>query len=426
MMNNKPSNAVNISAFFLLVLFTLNVQAQRCPGVNFQRVGCYKEKSKEGCPLSDLLFTDRTSTSSKWSGVKYAFQEFNAYLPDLACRCAKATRVKGYKVFGLTHYGECYSSDDDSPTFAESDMSSHCVTMNFGLCQDSSALCIGENHSIFVFKLTVTVSNKKAQKAVSASLMQKKLLEVARSSKSSISELACSSYRTTILLDDVTYTDELESYQSSTFMDYRREIELGILQAYDGDEEFQEVQVVRFSSGFERKIVSTLLIKFKDKGKHLGALFNKMASQKLGHLKIFPAVGDCGCYGEMSASTLLQPITTYHPHPVTHMNHKLVTPALCPPECNVTCGAACTPSCCTTGVPVPSVSPVINSAPTPTQPSTQCAVPCGAICAPACTPACCYTIYRPQMEHYWKRHRLHAYRHSLKLKSTNKTMQREA
>ena len=37
----------------------------------------------------------------------------------------------------------------------------------------------------------MTVSNKKEEKAVSASLIKKKLLEVARSSKSSISELAC-------------------------------------------------------------------------------------------------------------------------------------------------------------------------------------------------------------------------------------------
>lgn len=133
-----------------------------------------------------------------------------------------------------------------------------------------------------------------------------------------------------------------------------------------------------------------------------------------------------GCYGEMSASTPLQPITTYHPHSVTHMHHKLVSPALCPPECNVTCGAACTPSCCTTDVTVPSVSPVSYTAPTPTPPSTQCTVPCAAICAPACTPACCYTIYRPQMVHYWKRHRLHAYRHTLKLKTTKKTIRREA
>lgn len=80
-------------------------QGQRCPGVSFQRIGCYKEKIQKGRPLSDLLFTDRKSSSSKWSGLKYAYQEFNAYLPDLACRCAKATKVKGYAVFGLTNYG---------------------------------------------------------------------------------------------------------------------------------------------------------------------------------------------------------------------------------------------------------------------------------------------------------------------------------
>lgn len=40
--------------------------------------------------------------------------------------------------------------------------------------------------------------------------------------------------------------------------------------------------------------MSTVLIKFRDKGKHLGALFNKMQSRKLGKLKVFPAVGDCG------------------------------------------------------------------------------------------------------------------------------------
>ena len=37
-----------------------------------------------------------------------------------------------------------------------------------------------------------------------------------------------SSYRTTILLEEFAYTDDLESYQSSKFLDYRREIELGV------------------------------------------------------------------------------------------------------------------------------------------------------------------------------------------------------
>lgn len=40
--------------------------------------------------------------------------------------------------------------------------------------------------------------------------------------------LTGSSYRLTILLDDVRYTAELENYQSFEFMDYRRNIELGV------------------------------------------------------------------------------------------------------------------------------------------------------------------------------------------------------
>ena len=51
--------------------------------------------------MSDVLFIDRDRSSKFWSGINYAFQEFNIYLPDLACRCAKATKVKGYVTFGL-------------------------------------------------------------------------------------------------------------------------------------------------------------------------------------------------------------------------------------------------------------------------------------------------------------------------------------
>lgn len=56
--------------------------------------------------MSDVLFTDRDTSSKFWSGINYTFQEFNIYLPDLACRCAKATKVKGYVTFGLQNYGK--------------------------------------------------------------------------------------------------------------------------------------------------------------------------------------------------------------------------------------------------------------------------------------------------------------------------------
>lgn len=50
--------------------------------------------------------------------------------------------------------GECYSTDDHAPTFSKSFISSQCTTKNFGVCQDKSELCVGEEKTIFVFKMT--------------------------------------------------------------------------------------------------------------------------------------------------------------------------------------------------------------------------------------------------------------------------------
>ena len=64
--------------------------------------------------------------------------------------------------------------------------------------------------------------------------------------------------------------------------------------------------------------MSTVLIKFRDKGKHLGALFNKMESRKLGNLRIFPAVGDCGktrAYKEWKGTVGLQCVLSHFKRP---------------------------------------------------------------------------------------------------------------
>ena len=127
-----------------------------------------------------------------------------------------------------------------------------------------------------------------------------------------------------------------------------------------------------------------------------------------------------GCYGKMSTSNPLYPEAAYQPQLVIH--HRRVPPSFCPAECHLTCSSACTPSCCATASPVPTViyssqSPTVSSPQLP-----QCAVPCGGICAPSCTPACCYTVYRSQMVNYWKRHHLHAHRHTWKVKGYHKNM----
>ena len=76
----------------------------------FSRVGCYRDSLIDPRPLPELLMTDRDVTSHAYSGKKIDWKNWNEYLPDLVCRCAKKTRDKGYNVFGLQFYGKYKSA----------------------------------------------------------------------------------------------------------------------------------------------------------------------------------------------------------------------------------------------------------------------------------------------------------------------------
>lgn len=93
--------------FFSLFLFWCLTD---CP-VKFARVGCYRDSLINPRPIPELLMTDRDPTSHAYSGKPVDWKNWNEYLHDLVCRCAKKTRDKGYNVFGLQFYGKyifCY------------------------------------------------------------------------------------------------------------------------------------------------------------------------------------------------------------------------------------------------------------------------------------------------------------------------------
>ena len=46
---------------------------------------------------------------------------------SLACRCAEATRKRGFKVFGLQNYGECWSAAAADKTYKRDGPSSNCL-----------------------------------------------------------------------------------------------------------------------------------------------------------------------------------------------------------------------------------------------------------------------------------------------------------
>lgn len=94
---------------FLLVLYFKLISnfsfLAVCP-TKFTRVGCFKDSMIEPRPLPQLLMTDRDSSSHMFSGKPIHWGNWDAYFPDLICRCAEKAKAKGYNVFGIQHYGK--------------------------------------------------------------------------------------------------------------------------------------------------------------------------------------------------------------------------------------------------------------------------------------------------------------------------------
>lgn len=70
------------------------------------RVGCFNDIHARGHrPLPNLLFTDRDVDSEKFSGIRVDWENWEAYVKNLVCRCAERAQAKGYMFFGLQYYG---------------------------------------------------------------------------------------------------------------------------------------------------------------------------------------------------------------------------------------------------------------------------------------------------------------------------------
>ncbi|KXJ05215.1 hypothetical protein AC249_AIPGENE3639, partial [Exaiptasia diaphana] len=69
--------------------------------------------------MPELLLNDRDCTSDKNDGHKLDWYKFEVSIHSLACRCAEIAKKKGYKVFGLQFYGECWSGPLAEAKFAE-------------------------------------------------------------------------------------------------------------------------------------------------------------------------------------------------------------------------------------------------------------------------------------------------------------------
>ncbi|XP_068717099.1 uncharacterized protein [Montipora capricornis] len=125
-----------------------------CQEAAFERIECFADRHVEGKrPLPNYLFSDRDPKFEKFSGKMMDWRNWDVYLPQFVCRCAKAAKGHGSTFFGMQFYGECWSGEDARLTYDIDGYSSWCVDSYKEPCMKHDQFCSGGLLSNFVYKL---------------------------------------------------------------------------------------------------------------------------------------------------------------------------------------------------------------------------------------------------------------------------------
>lgn len=72
----------------------------------FERVGCFRDNQIVPRPIPDYIMTDRQRNLAIYSGQSIDWRNWDVYMPQFVCRCAKEAKQKGYTLFGVQFYGK--------------------------------------------------------------------------------------------------------------------------------------------------------------------------------------------------------------------------------------------------------------------------------------------------------------------------------
>lgn len=126
-----------------------------CSDVAFEKIGCFKDNHIVSArPLPEYLSNDRDPKIATFSGQRIDWRNWDIYVKDFACRCAKAANERNYTIFGMQFYGECWSGDLTLAYMYDRDgTSTNCVNQCFQPCTKYNKFCSGKNSANYVYKI---------------------------------------------------------------------------------------------------------------------------------------------------------------------------------------------------------------------------------------------------------------------------------
>ncbi|KAL9971012.1 hypothetical protein ACROYT_G023488 [Oculina patagonica] len=141
----------------------VSCKSGECCDIPMRPLGCFVDSKSPNRPLPELIFTDNDPKSNVYSGISVQADDWESYMPELVCRCAKAATMKNYTHFGIQGYGECWSGPNAAKTFSRDGVQDRftqrpapkpwigCVGDNFERCRGGNDQCVGQEKSNFVY-----------------------------------------------------------------------------------------------------------------------------------------------------------------------------------------------------------------------------------------------------------------------------------
>lgn len=132
--------------------------------VDFVPMGCYRDKggldvnNQPRRVLPNYIYNERDpKVKHNYGGRKIDWGNWNNYYPGFACRCAEKAKEKGYDLFGVQFYGECWAGKSSLHNYKKyGEDKKGCIEDNFQTCTKISRYCAGKQWRNMVYQIVDT------------------------------------------------------------------------------------------------------------------------------------------------------------------------------------------------------------------------------------------------------------------------------